>query len=52
LPSVDYRIAWVITRFVVFATWNYPLLRDYVFAPPLRAQSRPELVPAPEPSRS
>lgn len=34
LPSVDYRIAWVVARFVVFATWNYPLLRDYVFAPP------------------
>lgn len=32
LPSMDYRIGWVVARFVVFATWNYPLLRDYVFA--------------------
>lgn len=35
LPVMDYRVAWVVARFVVFATWNYPLLRDYVFAPPV-----------------
>jgi phosphatidylglycerophosphate synthase/putative flippase GtrA len=52
LPAVDYRVAWVITRFVVFATWNYPLLRDYVFAPPLRDSTPGVLVPAPHPSRS
>lgn len=47
LPSVDYRIAWVVARFVVFATWNYPLLRDYVFAPPVRGRgSEPNLTPA------
>lgn len=32
LPDVDQRLAWAVTRFVVFATWNYPLLRDHVFA--------------------
>lgn len=52
LPSVDYRLAWAITRFVVFATWNYPLLRDYVFAPPLRDSNPGVLVPAPQSSRS
>ncbi len=52
LPSVDFRVAWAITRFVVFATWNYPLLRDYVFAPPLRESNPGVLVPAPQSSRS
>lgn len=33
LPGVDYRVAWGVTRLVVFVTWNYPLLRDFVFAP-------------------
>ncbi len=33
LPDADYRIAWGLTRLVVFVTWNYPLLRDFVFAP-------------------
>jgi phosphatidylglycerophosphate synthase/putative flippase GtrA len=33
LPGMDYRLAWVITRAVVFLTWNYPLLRDFVFQP-------------------
>lgn len=37
LPSVGVAVAWGVTRFVVFATWNYPLLRDYVFAPPSAA---------------
>lgn len=32
LPNIDYRIAWGVTRLVVFLTWNYPLLRDFVFA--------------------
>lgn len=34
LPGVDDWIAWLITRFVVFVTWNYPLLRDHVFVSP------------------
>ncbi|MEZ0314034.1 MAG: GtrA family protein [Myxococcota bacterium] len=33
LPDVDYRIAWVIVRGAVFALWNFPLQRDYVFSP-------------------
>jgi phosphatidylglycerophosphate synthase/putative flippase GtrA len=32
LPSVDYRVAWVLVRVAVFLAWNYPLHRDYVFA--------------------
>ncbi|MBC7793677.1 MAG: GtrA family protein [Clostridia bacterium] len=31
LPDIDYRIAWLIVRGAVFALWNYPLQRDYVF---------------------
>lgn len=27
-PEVNYHVAWALTRAVVFATWNYPLLRD------------------------
>ncbi|PKN56614.1 MAG: CDP-alcohol phosphatidyltransferase [Deltaproteobacteria bacterium HGW-Deltaproteobacteria-14] len=33
LPGLDYRVAWVIVRAVVFFGWNYQLQRDYVFAP-------------------
>ena len=32
LPSLDYRIAWTITRAAVWLFWNYPLNRNYVFA--------------------
>lgn len=31
LPDAWYPVAWLVTRVVVFATWNYPLLRGYVF---------------------
>ncbi|MDI3287819.1 GtrA family protein [Polyangium sp. 15x6] len=31
LPAMDDRLAWALTRLVVFATWNYPLLRNHVF---------------------
>lgn len=31
LLPVDYRAAWWVTRGLVFALWNYPLHRDYVF---------------------
>jgi len=34
LPDVPYALAWMIVRALVFATWNYPLHRDYVFALP------------------
>lgn len=45
LPRADYRIAWAVARAVIFATWNYPLMRDYVFAPPVHAP--PDSDPAP-----
>jgi len=34
LPGASYRISWVITRAVIFLTWNYPLLRGFVFQDP------------------
>jgi phosphatidylglycerophosphate synthase/putative flippase GtrA len=43
LPRVDYRIAWAVARGVIFVTWNYPLMRDYVFAPPV---NHPPVEPA------
>ncbi len=42
LPRADYRVAWAVARAVIFATWNYPLLRDYVFAPPVHAPAEPD----------
>lgn len=33
-PEVDYQVAWVLARVVVFVTWNYPLLRDVMQAEP------------------
>lgn len=33
LPSVPYTVAWLVVRGLVATTWNYPLQRDYVFAP-------------------
>lgn len=32
LPSTPYLLAWTLARAAVFATWNYPLHRDYVFS--------------------
>jgi putative flippase GtrA len=31
LPSVPYALAWWLVRGAVFAFWNFPLNRDYVF---------------------
>lgn len=31
--DAPFWLAWVITRTVVFATWSYPLQRDFVFTP-------------------
>ena len=31
LPAMPYALVWLIVRGLVFATWNYPLHRDYVF---------------------
>ncbi|AKT44214.1 GtrA family protein [Chondromyces crocatus] len=39
LPSMNNQVAWVVTRAVVFLTWNYPLLRDHVFSSALRGES-------------
>jgi phosphatidylglycerophosphate synthase len=37
-PEVNYHVAWVLARAVVFGTWNYPLLRDVMQQPePVRA---------------
>ncbi|MBU0553356.1 GtrA family protein [Myxococcota bacterium] len=33
LPDLDYRLAWILARGAVFLFWNFPLHRDYVFAP-------------------
>lgn len=33
LPGVDYRIAWWLARGAVYLFWNFPLQRDFVFAP-------------------
>ena len=30
-PLLDYRLAWVIVRGLVFLCWNFPLQRDYVY---------------------
>ena len=32
LPSLDYRLAWIVVRVMVALVWNYPLQRDYVFS--------------------
>ncbi|HEU4538786.1 MAG TPA: GtrA family protein, partial [Polyangiaceae bacterium] len=42
LPRVDYRVAWAVARGVIFVTWNYPLMRDYVFAPPVNPPAEPD----------
>ncbi|MFO0618880.1 MAG: CDP-alcohol phosphatidyltransferase family protein [Polyangiaceae bacterium] len=36
-PEVNYHVAWVVVRAVVFGTWNYPLLRDVMSGEPARA---------------
>jgi phosphatidylglycerophosphate synthase/putative flippase GtrA len=45
LPDVPYQLAWVVARAVVFATWNFPLTRDWVF--PSSRPSDHELEPVP-----
>lgn len=55
LPGLDYRLAWLIARGVVYLWWNYPLQRDYVFAPaaePAPPGPPPEPRPAPLPAHS
>ena len=39
LPSVDYRLAWLLVRGAVFLAWNLPLQRDYVYAPQQERES-------------
>jgi putative flippase GtrA len=31
VPSVEYRVAWILVRAAVFVSWNFPLQGDYVF---------------------
>jgi putative flippase GtrA len=37
-PLLDTRVAWFLCRALVFVTWNFPLFRDYVFAPAPRSE--------------
>ena len=32
-PALDYRLAWWLTRAMVYVAWNFPLHRGFVFAP-------------------
>lgn len=44
VPDMDYRVAWVLVRGLVFVTWSFPLNRDYVFAratPPAQRHDGP-----------
>ena len=34
LPGLGYRLAWILVRTAVFLTWNFPMMRSYVFLPP------------------
>lgn len=48
LLNVPFVAAWLLVRAVVFATWSYPVQRDFVFGPALRgprASRRPRTVP-------
>lgn len=31
LPGLDYRLAWLIARVLIFLAWNYPLQKTWVF---------------------
>lgn len=42
LLECDYRIAWWVTRLVVFVAWNYPLQRNFVFAPAPESETTPQ----------
>ncbi len=50
LPDVDWRVAWLATRVVVFGAWNLPLHREYLFGD-LEPGARDARVAAPGPSR-
>ncbi|HEX2881964.1 MAG TPA: GtrA family protein [Polyangiaceae bacterium] len=49
LIQVQFIAAWVVTRCLIFATWSYPLQRDFVFAASDVAMTS-VAVPVPEPS--
>lgn len=34
MPQLHWAVAWAVVRLVVFAAWNYPLQRGYVFGSP------------------
>ena len=40
IPSLDYRLAWVLVRGAVFLAWSFPLQRSYVFTARAAAQAR------------
>ncbi len=50
VPGADYRVGWVITRALVFATWNFPLLNGFAF--PARERTLPALEGASEANRT
>jgi phosphatidylglycerophosphate synthase/putative flippase GtrA len=39
--GVPFVLGWAIARLVIFATWSYPLQRDFVFATDVAAHSEP-----------
>jgi phosphatidylglycerophosphate synthase/putative flippase GtrA len=39
LPDIDYRIGWLVVRVAVYAAWNFPLHRDYVFVDDVAPQT-------------
>jgi len=46
IPHLHWALAWAIVRLVVFAAWNFPLQRSYVFGSP-QPVSAPAQDPAP-----
>lgn len=43
LPAIDYRVGWLLARLAVFALWNFPLQRDYVFRQATRDARSPSI---------
>ncbi|MBN1945225.1 MAG: GtrA family protein [Bradymonadales bacterium] len=52
IPSMDYRLGWLLVRCAVFAAWNFQLHRNYVFAPvPTHPFEPPESEEPPPPQQ-
>jgi hypothetical protein len=45
--GMPFVVSWCIARGVVFATWSYPLQRDFVFATDASAHSEPAVATRP-----